>query len=124
MFLRRGVSFRLKCKRCLNNIQIQVPGESTDCTSHLSQWYHCANNKGLPDSILAQAWQTSKCISFIFHHRSQVLASSKPMIECNGEEKENICNGTNKPNSNNTQSDADEDSSYSEQDDEQDSDYA
>lgn len=47
------------------------PPDDTDCTSHLSQWYHCSNNKGLPDSVLSQAWQTSKCVSFVFHHRSQ-----------------------------------------------------
>jgi len=37
----------------------------------LSQWYHCSNNRGLPDNILAQAWTDSKCVSFVFHHRSQ-----------------------------------------------------
>lgn len=55
----------------MNNIQTQPPPDESDCTSHLSQWYHCSNNKGLPDSTLSQAWQTSKCISFVFHHRSQ-----------------------------------------------------
>lgn len=55
----------------MNNIQTQPPPDDSDCTSHLSQWYHCSNNKGLPDSTLSQAWQTSKCISFVFHHRSQ-----------------------------------------------------
>lgn len=43
----------------------------------MSQWYHCSNNKGLPDSTLSQAWQTSKCISFVFHHRSQAEVQSK-----------------------------------------------
>ncbi|EDV31865.1 uncharacterized protein Dana_GF14336 [Drosophila ananassae] len=62
---------KLKCKRCVQNIQTKPPSESTDCTSHLSQWYHCSNNRGLPDSILAQAWTDSKCVSFVFHHRSQ-----------------------------------------------------
>lgn len=62
---------RFLCKRCVNGIQVKTPDESTDCTSHLSQWYHCSNNKGLPDTILSQAWSSSKCISFVFHHRSQ-----------------------------------------------------
>lgn len=65
------LSHRLKCKRCINNIQSEPPPENSDCTSHLSQWYHCSNNRGLPDSNLAEAWRTSKCISFVFHHRSQ-----------------------------------------------------
>lgn len=62
---------RLKCKRCVQNIQTKPPPDDTDCTSHLSQWFHCSNNRGLPDSILAQAWTDSKCVSFVFHHRSQ-----------------------------------------------------
>lgn len=68
--------FRLKCKRCFQDVQRQPPAENTDCTSHLSQWFHCSNNRGLPDSILSQAWTASKCVSFVFHHRSQ--AESKP----------------------------------------------
>lgn len=55
----------------MKDIQIKIPDESTDCTSHLSQWYHCSNNKGLPDLILSQAWSAINCISFVFHHRSQ-----------------------------------------------------
>eukprot|EP00099_Drosophila_melanogaster_P013779 NP_476661.1 okra [Drosophila melanogaster] len=62
---------KLKCKRCVQNIQMKPPPEDTDCTSHLSQWYHCSNNRGLPDNILAQAWMDCKCVSFVFHHRSQ-----------------------------------------------------
>lgn len=68
--------FRLKCKRCFQDVQRQPPAENTDCTSHLSQWFHCSNNRGLPDSILSQAWTASKCVSFVFHHRSQ--GDSKP----------------------------------------------
>ncbi|XP_017152967.1 DNA repair and recombination protein RAD54-like [Drosophila miranda] len=62
---------KLKCKRCVQNVQMKPPPDDTDCTSHLSQWYHCSNNRGLPDNILAQAWTDSKCVSFVFHHRSQ-----------------------------------------------------
>lgn len=47
-----------------------MPPEDSDCTSDLSQWYHCTNNKGLPDVILSQAWEVAKCVSFVFHHRS------------------------------------------------------
>ncbi|EDW76660.1 uncharacterized protein Dwil_GK15573 [Drosophila willistoni] len=65
---------KLKCKRCLQNVQTKPPPEDTDCTSHLSQWFHCSNNRGLPDDILAQAWTASKCVSFVFHHRSQAQA--------------------------------------------------
>ncbi|KAJ6648630.1 DNA repair and recombination protein RAD54-like, partial [Pseudolycoriella hygida] len=61
---------KFKCKRCVNNIQIKLPPEDSDCTSDLSQWFHCTNNKGLPDTILSQAWEVTKCISFVFHHRS------------------------------------------------------
>ncbi|XP_067621811.1 DNA repair and recombination protein RAD54-like [Eurosta solidaginis] len=78
---------KLKCKRCINNIQIQPPPGDSDCTTHLSQWYHCSNNKGLPDSTLSQAWTTSKCISFVFHHRSQVEVKKS---ECTEDEKENM----------------------------------
>lgn len=36
----------------------------------MSQWYHCTNNKGLPDIILSQAWDVASSVSFVFHHRS------------------------------------------------------
>ncbi|XP_030377292.1 DNA repair and recombination protein RAD54-like [Scaptodrosophila lebanonensis] len=73
---------KLKCKRCVQNVQMTPPDNDTDCTSHLSQWYHCSNNRGLPDTILAQAWTASKCISFVFHHRSQGEAKvAKKIIE-------------------------------------------
>lgn len=47
-----------------------MPPPDSDCTSDLSQWYHCATNKGIPDTILSQAWDIAKCVSFVFHHRS------------------------------------------------------
>lgn len=62
--------FRFKCKRCKNNLQIQLPPENSDCTSDLSQWYHCSNNRGLPDSVISKAWEVGENVSFIFHHRS------------------------------------------------------
>lgn len=42
---------RLKCKRCLNKIQIKNPPEEADCTNDLSQWYHCWDKKGLADIV-------------------------------------------------------------------------
>lgn len=59
-----------KCKRCVNNIQVKLPPENSDCTSDLSQWFHCSNNRGIPDDILSNAWSMSKTVSFVFHHRS------------------------------------------------------
>lgn len=61
---------RFKCKRCVDNVQVKLPPPDSDCTSDLSQWYHCSNNKGISDNILSQAWDVSKCVSFVFHHRS------------------------------------------------------
>ncbi|KNC24241.1 hypothetical protein FF38_13685 [Lucilia cuprina] len=81
---------KLKCKRCVNNIQTQPPPDDTDCTSHLSQWFHCSNNKGLPDSTLSQAWQTSKCISFVFHHRSQAEVKRKSNSQESEKEGEGV----------------------------------
>lgn len=65
---------RFKCKRCVNNVQMKPPPEGSDCTSDLSQWYHCSSNKGIPDEILSQAWKISNSVSFIFHHRSATVA--------------------------------------------------
>lgn len=70
--------YSFKCKRCINNVQIKLPPDDSDCTSDLSQWFHCANNKGLPDTVLSQAWDIAKSVSFVFHHRSAV-AELKPI---------------------------------------------
>jgi DNA repair and recombination protein RAD54 and RAD54-like protein len=59
-----------KCKRCMNNIQVTNPPEESDCTSDLSQWFHCSNNRGLPDEVLSRSWDITKNVSFVFHHRS------------------------------------------------------
>lgn len=42
---------KLKCKRCLNKIQIKNPPEEADCTNDLSLWYHCWDKKGLADMV-------------------------------------------------------------------------
>lgn len=70
LHFKRYFFLRFKCKRCVNNIQIQTPPENSDCTSDLSQWYHCSNYKGVPDTVLAQSWEVTKAVSFVFHHRS------------------------------------------------------
>lgn len=114
--------FRLKCKRCVNNIQTQPPPQDTDCTSHLSQWYHCSNNKGLPDSTLSQAWHTSRCISFVFHHRSQVvLTNDAPAAKTISDEpkKDTIGNQQCKK----YKQDSSDEEDYVEQDDSKDSDF-
>lgn len=73
--------FSFKCKRCVNNIQTKLPPEDSDCTSDLSQWFHCANNRGIPDEILSKSWDISKTVSFVFHHRSATVAVQTPKEE-------------------------------------------
>jgi hypothetical protein len=41
--------YRIKCRRCVNNIQVKLPPEDSDCASDLSQWFHCSDKKGLVD---------------------------------------------------------------------------
>lgn len=77
-----------KCKRCVNNVQVKLPPPDSDCTSDLSMWYHCSNNKGVPDTIISQAWEISNCISFMFHHRSsQAEVSHEEAVEKVGQKK-------------------------------------
>ena len=61
-------SYRFKCRRCVNNIQVKPPPADSDCNSDLSQWNHSTDKKGLLDLVLKGAWDTS--ISFVFHHWS------------------------------------------------------
>jgi DNA repair and recombination protein RAD54 and RAD54-like protein len=78
-----------KCKRCVNGNQMILPPEKSDCTSDLSQWYHCSKNKAIPDEIISTAWDVTKSISFMFHHRSaqkeaeqkEIKKSKKKIIE-------------------------------------------
>ncbi|CAH1988674.1 unnamed protein product [Acanthoscelides obtectus] len=79
---------RLKCKRCLNKIQIKAPPEEADCTDDLSQWHHCWDKKGLADMVLKQIWDMSKYISFVFHQRS-AKQESKPQ-KCFEEEEAEV----------------------------------
>lgn len=58
---------------------MKLPPEDSDCTSDLSQWYHCANNKGIPDEFLARSWEITKAVSFVFHHRSSAVAKEESL---------------------------------------------
>lgn len=78
---------KFRCKRCVNNIQVTLPPENSDCTSDLSNWYHCADKKNLADLVLKQCWDLAKSISFVFHHRSAKTEAQKENCE---EDKENI----------------------------------
>ncbi|XP_068095683.1 DNA repair and recombination protein RAD54-like isoform X2 [Hyperolius riggenbachi] len=59
---------KFKCRRCVNGRQVRPPPDGTDCTSDLSQWNHCADKRGLQDTVLMAAWDAA--VSFTFHHRS------------------------------------------------------
>ncbi|KAF7274356.1 hypothetical protein GWI33_012974 [Rhynchophorus ferrugineus] len=61
---------KLKCKNCFNKMQIKNPFDEADCTSDLSQWYHCWDKKGLADMVLKQIWDMCQYISFVFHQKS------------------------------------------------------
>ncbi|XP_028667308.2 DNA repair and recombination protein RAD54-like [Erpetoichthys calabaricus] len=59
---------RFRCRRCVNGHQVRPPPEDSDCTSDLSQWHHCADKRGLKDSVLQASWDAA--VSFVFHNRS------------------------------------------------------
>uniref|UniRef100_A0A8D0GWF4 RAD54 like n=1 Tax=Sphenodon punctatus TaxID=8508 RepID=A0A8D0GWF4_SPHPU len=59
---------KIKCRRCVNGHHVRPPPEGSDCTSDLSQWNHCADKRGLQDSVLKAAWDAA--ITFAFHHQS------------------------------------------------------
>lgn len=59
---------KFKCRRCVNNIQVTLPPEGTDCSADLSQWNHCADRKGLDDVMLKGAWSSG--VTFVFHQKS------------------------------------------------------
>uniref|UniRef100_A0A670ILR3 RAD54 like n=1 Tax=Podarcis muralis TaxID=64176 RepID=A0A670ILR3_PODMU len=56
------------CRRCVNGHQVRPPPEGSDCTSDLSQWNHCAEKRGLQDTVLKAAWDAA--VTFTFHHHS------------------------------------------------------
>jgi DNA repair and recombination RAD54-like protein len=90
-----------------------LPPEDSDCTSDLSQWFHCSNNRGLPDEILSKSWDITKSISFIFHHRSNKSECGPPPEEKAKKSKKKLV----------ITSDSEGDEDYVEQDDENDEDY-
>ena len=59
---------RLKCKRCVNGIQVKPPPEDSDCNSDLSQWHHCTTKKNVDDMALKSSWEAG--VTFVFHHKS------------------------------------------------------
>ncbi|XP_068054749.1 DNA repair and recombination protein RAD54-like isoform X2 [Anomalospiza imberbis] len=59
---------KIKCRRCVNGHQVRPPPDGSDCTSDLSQWHHCADRRGLQDSVLKAAWDAA--VTFTFHHHS------------------------------------------------------
>lgn len=69
--------------------QVYPPPINSDCTSDLSQWFHCADKKGLADIVLKQCWDLAKYISFVFHHRSAKVEVEKKEVEDIQEDKEN-----------------------------------
>ncbi|XP_038066554.1 DNA repair and recombination protein RAD54-like [Patiria miniata] len=58
---------KIKCRRCVNNIQARPPPADTDCNSDLAHWNHCAGKRGIPDAVLKQALETNR-VTFVFHH--------------------------------------------------------
>lgn len=61
---------RIKCTRCVNNIQSKLPPIDSDCTNDLSCWHHCADKRWLVDPVLKQSWHTG--ISMVFYQHSTV----------------------------------------------------
>ncbi|CAI5777252.1 repair and recombination RAD54-like [Podarcis lilfordi] len=59
---------KIKCRRCVNGHQVRPPPDGSDCTSDLSQWNHCAEKRGLQDTVLKAAWDAA--VTFTFHHHS------------------------------------------------------
>ncbi|XP_053672197.1 DNA repair and recombination protein RAD54-like [Anopheles nili] len=70
-----------RCKRCSNGVQTKLPPDDSDCMSDLVHWYHCANNKGIPDDILSKSWDITRCVSFVFHHRSNSAVVEQQLAE-------------------------------------------
>lgn len=90
-----------------------MPPPDSDCTSDLSQWFHCSNNKGISDNILSQAWDVSNCVSFVFHQRSsQAEIRLEDATEKIGQKKKKIY-----------KEDDDDEEDYIPEDDENDEDY-
>lgn len=59
---------KLKCTRCVSNIEVRPPPEHSDCNSDMAQWFHASSKKGLMDYELKHVWDMG--VSFVFHHKS------------------------------------------------------
>lgn len=79
----------------------------------MAQWFHCSDNKGIPDTILNTAWDVSNCVSFVFHHRSSKSeVKLEDATEKVGQKKKKVY-----------KDDYDEDFDFVEEDDERDEDF-
>ena len=58
----------MKCRRCVNGIQVRPPPEDSDCNSDVSQWHHATSKKGIVDQALKASWEAG--VTFAFHHKS------------------------------------------------------
>ncbi|CAH0762992.1 unnamed protein product [Bemisia tabaci] len=71
---------KIKCKRCVNGVQMKPPPADSDCTCDLSCWYHCADKRWLVDPILKSCWPAG--ISFVFYqHSTKVKVDEKPAVK-------------------------------------------
>ncbi|RZF46146.1 hypothetical protein LSTR_LSTR013104 [Laodelphax striatellus] len=72
---------KIKCKRCVNGIQVKPPPPGSDCTNDFSCWHHCRDKRWLVDPILKQCWGVG--VSFVFYQHSQKAAeqSGKSTVE-------------------------------------------
>jgi len=59
---------KLKCTRCVNDIEVRPPPPEANCNSDMSQWYHASTKKGIMDLELKKVWELG--VSFVFHHKS------------------------------------------------------
>ena len=59
---------KLKCNRCVNNIEVKPPPPDSNCNDSMSKWYHASSIKGVMDLELKKVWDMG--VSFVFHHKS------------------------------------------------------
>uniref|UniRef100_A0A914YNM5 Uncharacterized protein n=1 Tax=Panagrolaimus superbus TaxID=310955 RepID=A0A914YNM5_9BILA len=61
---------KIKCKRCVNGLEVIEPPTNADTSSDLSNWFHSQTNpRKIPDSVLKNMWNCG-VISFVFHQKS------------------------------------------------------
>lgn len=63
------ICYRIKCKRCVNGIQVKPPPIDSDCTDDLVFWHHSQEKRWLIDPVLKHCWDIG--ISFVFFQNSQ-----------------------------------------------------